>query len=69
VIRYTEEGFDLVDCGSCVIAPACGFTGALAQALYAFMTVLDGFTLADLIAKPRDFRMLFGTVEPAPAAG
>jgi Rrf2 family nitric oxide-sensitive transcriptional repressor len=68
VVRHTEEGFDLVDCGSCVIAPACGFTGALGQALGAFMTVLDGFTLADLIATPRDFGMLFGAVEPAAAA-
>jgi Rrf2 family nitric oxide-sensitive transcriptional repressor len=67
VIRHTEEGFDLVDCGTCVIAPACGFTGALGMALSAFMAVLDGFTLADLIARPRDFRELLGMAEPAAA--
>lgn len=67
VIRHTEEGFELVDCSTCVIARACGFTGALGQALGAFMAVLDGFTLADLIAKPRDFRELFGLREPIAA--
>jgi len=51
VIRHTEDGFDLVDCGACIIAPACGLTGALAEALGAFMAVLDGYTLADLLAK------------------
>ena len=49
VIRHTEGGFDLVDCGSCVIAPACALTGALHEALAAFMAVLDGYTLADLV--------------------
>jgi Rrf2 family nitric oxide-sensitive transcriptional repressor len=59
VIRHTEEGFDLVDCGACLIAPACGLTGALAKAMGAFMSALDGFTLADLIARPGDYRALF----------
>lgn len=65
VIRHTEEGFELVDCGTCVVATACGFTGALGKALSAFMAVLDGYTLADLIARPRDFRELFGISELA----
>ena len=63
VIRHTEDGFDLVDCGSCIIAPACGLTGALAEALAAFMAVLDGYSLEDLLAKRADFAALF-----APAA-
>ena len=49
VIRHTEDGFDLADCARCVIAPACGLTGALDEALAAFMAVLDGYTLADLL--------------------
>lgn len=60
VIRHTEDGFDLVDCGECIIAPACGLTGALRQALAAFLSVLDGYTLADLITKPAELEMLFG---------
>lgn len=67
VIRHTEEGFDLVDCGSCVIAPACGLTGALRQALAAFLGVLDGYTLADLTTRPQDLIALFGTLaDPEP---
>ena len=59
VIRHTEDGFDLVDCGTCIIAAACGLTGALRQALAAFLSVLDGYTLADLITKPAELGMLF----------
>lgn len=59
VIRHTEDGFDLVDCGECIIAPACGLTGAFRQALAAFLNVLDGYTLADLITKPAELGMLF----------
>jgi Rrf2 family nitric oxide-sensitive transcriptional repressor len=51
VVRHTEEGFDLADCANCFIAPACGLTGALAEALGAFMAVLDRYTLADLMEK------------------
>lgn len=64
VVRHTEEGFDLVDCASCVIAPACGLTGALAEALAAFMRVLDGYSLADLFANRRDLGALLGISDP-----
>jgi Rrf2 family nitric oxide-sensitive transcriptional repressor len=50
VVRHTEEGFDLVDCGSCVIARACSLTGVLGEAVRAFLAVLDKYTLADLVA-------------------
>lgn len=49
LIRETEDGFDLVDCGSCVVAPACGVTGVLGEALGAFLAVLDRYTLADML--------------------
>lgn len=64
VVRHTEDGFDLVDCGSCVIAPACGLTGALAQALSAFMKVLDGYTLENLTSRRLDMAGLFDGVKP-----
>lgn len=60
VIRHTEDGFDLVDCGSCVIAPACGLTGALHEALAAFMAVLDGYSLEDLLGRRMDLAALLG---------
>jgi Rrf2 family nitric oxide-sensitive transcriptional repressor len=62
VVRHTEEGFDLADCGACVIAPACGLTGALHQALAAFMAVLDGYTLETLLTRRDDLRALFDDV-------
>lgn len=58
IVRHTEGGFDLADCGSCIIAPACGLTGALKEALGAFMAVLDGYSLADLLAKRGDMASL-----------
>ena len=70
LVRHTEDGFDLTDCGGCVIAPACGLTGALREALAAFMAVLDGYTLEDLLARRVDMRLLFlpRESERAPAA-
>jgi Rrf2 family nitric oxide-sensitive transcriptional repressor len=51
VVRHSEDGFNLVDCGPCVIAPACSLNGALQEALRAFMDVLDRYSLADVVAK------------------
>jgi Rrf2 family nitric oxide-sensitive transcriptional repressor len=53
VVRATEDGFALVECfapasNTCVLAPACGLAGPLAEALAAFLAVLDGYSLADL---------------------
>lgn len=59
VVRQTEEGFELVECGSCVIAPACGLTGVLDEALAAFMAVLDRYSLADLLKKRTKLMRLF----------
>ena len=59
LVRQTEEGLDLVDCGSCVVAPACGLTGVLKEAMRAFLGVLDRYTLADLLASRRDLARLF----------
>jgi Rrf2 family nitric oxide-sensitive transcriptional repressor len=58
LIRHTEDGFDLVDCGSCLIAPACGMTGVLKEALSAFLAVLDRYTLADLMSNSQDLKRL-----------
>jgi len=67
VVRHTEEGFELVDCGSCVIAPACGLTGVLGEALAAFMAVLDRYSLADLLERRVDLTRLFLPAEAEPA--
>lgn len=53
VVRATEEDFSLVECmqrpnGGCVLTPACRLKGVFAQALSAYMAVLDQHTLADM---------------------
>ena len=58
LIRHTEDNFDLVDCGSCIIGKACGVTSVLDEALQAFLSVLDSYSLADVIARKGDFRKL-----------
>ena len=65
VVRHTEEDFDLVECGACIIAPACGLTGVLGEALSAFMQTLDGYTLADIVENRAE--RLRGLFAPAPA--
>jgi Rrf2 family nitric oxide-sensitive transcriptional repressor len=68
VVRHTEGGFDLVDCGSCAIAPACALTAALHRALAAFMDVLDGYSLADLVEERKSgLRSLLDSWEPKAA--
>jgi Rrf2 family transcriptional regulator, nitric oxide-sensitive transcriptional repressor len=54
VVRHTEDGFEVVDCGSCIIAPVCGLTRVLDDAVRAFLGVLDGYTLADLLTQRRE---------------
>ncbi len=62
LVRHTEDDFDLVGCGSCIIAPACGLSGVLDEAMVAFMAVLDRYSLADVLARKGDFsHLLFGT--------
>jgi Rrf2 family nitric oxide-sensitive transcriptional repressor len=69
VVRHTEGTFDLVDCESCVIARACSLTGALHEARRAFMAVLDGYSLADLVAdRQRGLRELIESFDKDPPA-
>ena len=60
LVRHTEGGFDLVDCDDCIVAPACRLTGILKEALRAFLSVLDRYTLVELVISPRDFDQIFG---------
>ena len=58
VVRDTEDNMTLVECfdpstNRCPIAPACALAPALDEALGAFLKVLDRYSVADLVAKPR----------------
>jgi Rrf2 family transcriptional regulator, nitric oxide-sensitive transcriptional repressor len=65
VVRQMEQGFQLVDCAGCLIAPACGLSGVIDEALAAFMAVLDSYTLADLMKKNSSLAGLFDLASPA----
>ena len=54
VVRATEGHAVVAECfgeggGHCCIAPVCHLRGVLAEAVKAFYTVLDRYTLADLV--------------------
>lgn len=59
VIRATEPDFTLVECfgidNECIIARCCRLRGVLREGLEAFNKVLDKYTLADLMLRPKDF--------------
>ncbi|MGG3915273.1 RrF2 family transcriptional regulator [Rossellomorea vietnamensis] len=64
LVRATEEDFHLVECfdaenNSCIITPVCGLKHVLGKALNAYLSVLDEYTLSDLIQNPMDYRFLF----------
>jgi Rrf2 family nitric oxide-sensitive transcriptional repressor len=57
VVRDTEA-MPLVECfdpktSHCRIEPVCDLRRALKKALEAFLRTLDGYTLADLVVRPR----------------
>lgn len=54
LVRQTEGNIALVECfngkgNACMISPICTLKGVLLQAMQAFFSVLDTYTLADLI--------------------
>lgn len=63
-IRLTEENFALAECfeegADCPLIGECDLNGALREALGAFFTVLEGYTIADLAHKKRSLRARLG---------
>lgn len=59
VVRATEPDFALVECfgtgNQCLITRSCRLRGILHEGLDAFSAVLDKYTLADLMLRPKDF--------------
>jgi Rrf2 family nitric oxide-sensitive transcriptional repressor len=63
LIRQTEPHLDLVECfdlatNTCPIAPACGLKGILQHAQQAFLSVLDGYTLDQVLTRRSDLAIL-----------
>lgn len=64
LVRETEEDFNIVECFSkdhdtCPITSICTLKGVLNQAMYAFLKVLDGYTLDDISKNKIKLRALF----------
>jgi Rrf2 family transcriptional regulator, nitric oxide-sensitive transcriptional repressor len=65
VVRRTEPHFDLVECfdpatNTCPIAPACGLKGILQRAQHAFLALLDGYDLDQLLKRRVELVTLLG---------
>ena len=53
MVRHTEGQVDLVGCGSCALAPACGMVCAFKNAVEAFFATLETYSLADIMTNGR----------------
>jgi Rrf2 family nitric oxide-sensitive transcriptional repressor len=58
VVRECEPDLKLAECGSCIIASACGMIDPLDEALRAFLAVLDRYSIADAAARKMDLARL-----------
>ncbi|ASB90334.1 nitric oxide-sensing transcriptional repressor NsrR [Bacillus sonorensis] len=63
VIRKTEDDFNLVECfnkekNNCILSPNCGLKHVLNKALSAYLSVLDQYTLQDVIFNQDNIRKL-----------
>ncbi len=68
IVRATEFGQCLVEClrpetNTCPLVEACRFRTIIGRALEAFLSVLDGYTLADLVAERDALRAAMGLDE------
>jgi Rrf2 family nitric oxide-sensitive transcriptional repressor len=71
LVRETEPDMALVPCfdpirAECAITPACRLRGALSEARAAFLAVLDGYTLADLVSNGAALQALLGLAPAEP---
>ena len=60
VVRAMEPNLDIVDCTSpdCPLMGGCRLRSVLDEAMAAFLDVLAGYTLSDLIGQPAKLRSL-----------
>lgn len=61
LLRHTEGLTELLECSQCLVAPACGMPPVLAEATRAFVAVFDKYTVADLVRRKADLRVLLQT--------
>ncbi|PWV76737.1 Rrf2 family transcriptional regulator [Halomonas sp. A11-A] len=68
LVRDTENDLELVECfgdsNECRITPACQLKPILAEALRAFLAVLDKYTLADMLGPQQSQLVKLLRIEP-----
>jgi Rrf2 family transcriptional regulator, nitric oxide-sensitive transcriptional repressor len=70
VVRRTEPDFMMVECfnqahNNCILSPSCELQGVLRRATAAYLDVLNGVTLADLLRNSKSLRKLVRIDLPA----
>ena len=53
MVRHTEGNVDLVGCGECALAPACGMVCVFKDAVESFFKTLERHSLADIMENGR----------------
>ncbi|ART80082.1 Rrf2 family transcriptional regulator [Oceanisphaera avium] len=66
VIRALENNLEGIDCGSpaCYLVKICRLKDALKEAMEAFIGVMEGYTLADLVSNREELMTVFAALEP-----
>jgi Rrf2 family nitric oxide-sensitive transcriptional repressor len=65
VVRDLGDEFPVVECmkpggGACVLSPICRLKGVVREALGAYLSVFDNYTLADLVANREELAGVLG---------
>lgn len=65
LVRALEDNFDMVECfqaegNSCPLTPCCALTGILREAMNAFLSVLDRYSLADVLVPSAPMSKILG---------
>ncbi|MBB4614631.1 RrF2 family transcriptional regulator [Novosphingobium taihuense] len=66
VVRKLERGLRLADCATCALREDCALSSVLAEALEAFLAVLDRYTLADVSREGVAAFAPWAAIPPAP---
>lgn len=70
VVRLTEPDFAVVECfatgNQCVLTRTCKLSGTLGDAIGAFLSALDRYTLADIVLEPAAFAAFLPDAPPRP---
>ncbi|AQX54160.1 Rrf2 family transcriptional regulator [Priestia flexa] len=66
VVSKTEDDFHIIDCFQqcgdyCATSPSCKLKYALYEALQAFLKILNGYTLENLVQNKEDLSQLFSS--------